>query len=351
MRTVARPMPKAKKPARPSFPIPWGLGIVLAVYAAGVYAYIKYTYWEAPEYQAAVHYAKAIRLLGVDDGRKCTQQELERALDHILEAAKLVPEEKGFADESERLRWRFEERHFKLPEEFRRRMELVSSHAQRIDQERQAWLVVSQRDKGWAPDQVLAGPERTLWIAVPGGALIIAFWAYTRFSGRAVREREKEEGLKEEERELQEMGKFRAGLAGAESKVRQILEEAEREEEEGGATSVQPMFQPKKRPTVYRPLSHAADDEAPGTSDTEEDPATRRRPPSLATPAVRRPPTGQIPAVKKSVIEAVADEDAKTAEDPVEPVPRPRQASQARPAVSRGAPVSSATAPPPKRKG
>jgi hypothetical protein len=154
------------------------------------------------------------------------------------------------------------------------------------------------------------------------------------------------------------MGKFRAGLAGAESKVRQILEEAEREEAEGGATSVQPMFQPKKRPTIYRPLSHGADDEGADASDTEEEPPTRR--PALATDqvgkrpptaqAVRRPPTGQIPAVKKSVVDAVA-EDAKTAEDPVEPAPRPRQASQARPAVSRGAPVSSATAPPPKRKG
>ena len=31
-------------------------------------------------------------------------------MDHVLEAARLMPEEKGFADESERLRWRFEER-------------------------------------------------------------------------------------------------------------------------------------------------------------------------------------------------------------------------------------------------
>ncbi len=358
-------MPPAKKPARQPFPIPWGLGIVLVLYAGLVYGYIWYTYWQAPEYQAAVHYAKAIRLLGVDDGRKCTQQELERALEHVLEAARLMPEEKGFADESERLRWRFEERRFKLSEEFRRRLELVSSRAQRIDQERKAWLVVGSHDKGWAPDQLLAGPERTLWYAIPGGVLIIAFWGYTRFTGRAARERMKEEGLQEEEREIEEMAKYRSGLASAESKVRQILAEAEQEEEAGGATSVQATFEPKKKPTVYRPLSQARpavsrrEEAAP---DAEEQPAPRTRPPTGARPAVRRPPTGQvpaarrpptgqIPAVKKSVTEAIADDEPKTDEETIEPA-RARSASQARPAVRRpAAPVSSATAPPPKRKG
>lgn len=91
---------------------------------------------------------------------------------------------------------------------------MMSGNTRRIEQERKAWLVLGQRDRGWAPDQLLRGPERVVLWSIPGSVLIIAFWAYTRFSGRAARDKEHEEDLKKSEEEVERLGDFRRGLGG-----------------------------------------------------------------------------------------------------------------------------------------
>lgn len=201
-----------KKTKAPPFPFPWGLLVVLAIYVAGVYGYVWKTYWESPDYQAAQHYAKALTLLGVDDGRRSPPAELEAAFGHVLEAAVLVPENHFLAQHTERLRWRFEERGLKLNADYARKAELVSKSAQRIEEERSPWLVVGARDKGWAPDQLLAGPERVLWWSLPGFVLIIAFWGYGQFNSRGARERDHEANLRAAEAEAAELGRWREGL-------------------------------------------------------------------------------------------------------------------------------------------
>ena len=50
-----------------------------------------------------------------------------------------------------------------------------------------------------------------LW-SIPGGVLIIAFWTYTRFSGKALRAKEHEAELKKAESEVEHLGDFRRGL-------------------------------------------------------------------------------------------------------------------------------------------
>ncbi|MER2560392.1 MAG: hypothetical protein ABTQ32_06730 [Myxococcaceae bacterium] len=281
-----------KKPPRAKFPVPWGLFVVLAVYALAVFGYIWKTYWESPEYQAAEHYAQALSLLGVDDGRKCTQPQLEAAFGHVLEAARLIPENKDLATHTERLRWRFDERGFKLNPDFARKAELVSKAAQRVEEERSPWLAVGSRDRGWAPDQLLAGPERVVWWSSPGVVLILAVWVYGQFGAKKAREKEHEENLKKAEADAQKLGSWRDGLGEAPRKY-----DAPDEEDEGDSTIAEPPPAPKPRttnsgrPAVARtssPGRPAVSKSSPGR------PAVKS---SAGRPAVKS--SGSRPAVKR----------------------------------------------------
>ncbi len=272
------PSTPAKKPeaARPKFPVPYGLFVVLAVYAACVYGYIWTYYWNSPEYKATLGYARALMILGVDDGRRCTEAQLVTAFEATLEAARLMPDERQLVDHLENLRHRFEERKFKLKPELIKKVEMMSANTMRIEQERKAWLVVGSRDRGWAPDQILAGPERVVLWSIPGGVFIIAFWAYTRFSGKAARDREHEEALKREEAELDHLGDFRRGLKPSRP--------APKVEDDGDTVAEPPRPRPKTTGGV-KAVSR------PPTSSSGVKAVTR--PPSLTSrPAVKkRPPS------------------------------------------------------------
>ena len=259
--------------------MPYGLFVVLAVYAAAVYGYIWTNYWNSPEYKAALGYARALMILGVDDGRKCSEAQLISAFEATLEAARLMPDERQLVDHLESLRHRFEERKFKLKPELIKKVEMMSANTMRIEQERKAWLVVGSRERGWAPDQLLAGPERVVLWSIPGGVLIIAFWAYTRLSGKALRAREHEANLKKDEAEVEHLGDFRRGL-GASRPTPQVEDDAD--------TMADPP-PPRPRPktstgvkAVARPVSNPA-----------------RPPTSAGVKAITRPPALTGPPVKK----------------------------------------------------
>jgi hypothetical protein len=72
-------------------------------------------------------------------------------------------------DHLEDLRHRFEERKFKLNKEWVNAVEMMSARTLRIEQDRAAYLVVGSRARGWAPDQLLKGPERVVLWSIPGG--------------------------------------------------------------------------------------------------------------------------------------------------------------------------------------
>ncbi len=265
----AAPKPEEKK--RPSFPVPWGLFVVLAVYAAAVYGYIWATYWDNPEYKAALSYAKALLILGVDDGRRCSEAELVKAFELTLESARLMPEERQLVEHLENLRHRFEERKFKLSSDLKQKVEMMSANTLRHEQQKKAWLVVGARDRGWTPEQLLGGPRRAVLWSIPGAVFIIAFWAYTRFSGRAARAKEHEQQLKDSEHDVEALGDFRRGL----DKVRprpQVEDDADTYAE-SPPVRVRPPSQSGVKPVTRRPVTR------PPTSGSGVK-AVKRRPPS-----------------------------------------------------------------------
>ncbi|MDP3505362.1 MAG: hypothetical protein Q8S33_33795 [Myxococcales bacterium] len=270
-----------KKPPPPKFPVPWGLFVVLAVYALAVVGYIWKTYWESPGYQAAEHYARALSLLGVDDGRKSTAKELEAAFGHVLEAARLIPEDKGLAQHTERLRWRFEERGFTLNPDLVRKSELVSKAAQRVEEERSPWLAIGSRDRGWAPDQLLAGPERVVWWSSPGAVLIVAVWVYGQFGAKKAREKEHEENLRKDEAAAKALGAWRDGLGTS----------AREDDEEADATIAEaaPPSKPRTTSAGRRAVERASSPGRPAVSKS-----------SSGRPAVSKS-TGGRPAVRRKL--------------------------------------------------
>ncbi len=201
------------KQQRQPFPVPYGLFIVLGVYALGVVGYVYVTYWSSPEYLAAGHFAAATQLLGLDDGRKVSQVVLTEAYTHYLEAARLMPRVKELHERTEAMRWRFQERGFKLDHDLQMRAEAVSAVWARLDREEQPMLVVGLRDRGWQPAQLLAGPGRTFLYSLPGAVVIVVVWAWLQFSGRKVRQEDHEAELKKIEAEV-------AALDGNRSKPR-----------------------------------------------------------------------------------------------------------------------------------
>jgi hypothetical protein len=194
---------------RQRFPVPWGLFIALGVYGLMVCFYVYSTYWSSPGYQAARHWIDAQQLLGVDEGRSCSRADLEAAFVHMLEVGRLVPEEKWIHERIEAVRWRFDERKFKLDKDLEMRAEAVSAMHERIRQGRQAFLVVGVRDRGWAPEQVLSGPSKAVVWAIPGGAVVCLLWAWWRFGPNRIKAQEHEAELVKQEAEVKQLGAFR----------------------------------------------------------------------------------------------------------------------------------------------
>ena len=195
---------------RQPIPIPWGLMIALGIYALLALGYVWGTYWNSPVYQAAEHLEAAIGILGVDDGKTCPRPKLEEAFVHLLEAGRLVPQERWIQTRIEAIRWRFDERHFKLSEDLKMRSESVAMMHERIQSaSAHSYMVVTERERGWAPDQLLAGPGRVLWWAIPGGAVICLVWAWWRFGPTRVKAQEHEADLLKQEAEVKQLGDFR----------------------------------------------------------------------------------------------------------------------------------------------
>ncbi|MBK7863192.1 MAG: hypothetical protein IPJ65_32195 [Archangiaceae bacterium] len=188
------------------FPVPYGLFIALGVYALLVLGYVYATYWNSAEYQAAEHFVAAGELLGLDDGRKASKETLTEAYGHYLEAARLLPRVKLLHDRTEAMRWRFEERKFKLDHDLAMRAEAVATLWTRIQKEEEPLLVVGLRDRGWQPAAMLDGPRRTFLFSLPGALVILVVWGWLRFSGRKARAGEHEARLKSMEAEVAELG-------------------------------------------------------------------------------------------------------------------------------------------------
>lgn len=300
MSVVPSPAAPPKPPApRPKFPVPWGLFVVLAVYAAAVWGYLYQTYWTSPEYLAMQAYGEAMVRLGVKEGETCPEEDFLKGFDKLLEAANLVPEERELLKKLERLRYLAEARKIPLSKDQIRHVEMMSVRAKNIAEERKPWLVVGVRDKGWAPDQLAQTPKRVVLWSIPGAVLIIAYWGYLHFSAARVRAKEHEADLKKSEREVEELGEFRRGLGVSKSSLRPV-------EEDDGDTLAEPEPPPRPRPStggkpaVRRPATSSGVkpvSRAPTSSGAK---AVSRPPTSSGAKAASRPTTSSgKPAVKR----------------------------------------------------
>ena len=206
--------------ARRPFPVPWGLIITLNLYATLVIIYIWLTFWRSPEYQAAKHFEAAQAILGLDDGRKVSRAELDEAYREMLEAARLMPRVKMLHERTERLRWRYDERKFKLDPELANRAEALSMIWRRAEDEATPFLVVGARDRGWTPEQLLAGPMTIALWSLPGGVVILVIWAYLRFSAKRVRANEHEEEIQRVEEEIAQSERMKRRAINVPAKTR-----------------------------------------------------------------------------------------------------------------------------------
>jgi hypothetical protein len=208
----ARPSTIAARPViakRQRIPIPFGLFIALGVYALCVLFYVWFTFWRTPEYQAMEHYERALRSLGRDEGLSCPPEQLMDGFTELLEAARLVPTVKPLHERIEHLRWRFDERHLKLPIDLVRRAEAVSALYERARQEREPLLVSGVRDRGWAPDQLADGPGRAVLWSLPGAGVIVVLWAVWTFGPRRKRAEEHEQELVKLEKDVEQLAGHR----------------------------------------------------------------------------------------------------------------------------------------------
>jgi len=190
-------------------PVPWGLFIALGVYALMVLGYVWGTYWRSPEYQAMEHYQRALHLIGRDEGLSCTEQQLLDGYTEMLEAARLMPGVRPLHEKIEHLRWRFDERHFKLSHDLVMRAEAVSSLYERMRQEREPMLVSGVRDRGWAPDQLAEGPGQAVLWSLPGAGIIIVLWAVWRFGPMRRKSEEHEKELQQLETDVEQLAGHR----------------------------------------------------------------------------------------------------------------------------------------------
>ncbi len=187
---------------RRAFVIPYGLLVALGVYGLLVLLYVWRTYWNSPEYLAAEHLAAANELVGDDDGKKASKDTLTQAYVHYLEAARLMPRITFLHKRVEAMRWRFEERGFKMDHDLQMRAEAVAMLWQRIQQEQEPMLVVGARDRGWNAAAMLEGPQQTVLYSLPGLVAIAGIWAALRYSARRVKERDHEAQLKTLEQDV-----------------------------------------------------------------------------------------------------------------------------------------------------
>ncbi len=193
---------------RMPFPVPWGLLIVLGLYATVVTLYIGLQYWRSPEYQAAVHYREAYPVLQQRPGVPDKREELLAAYEHLLEAARLLPAATALHQELEKLNWRLD-RTGGVPRELQLRAGAVAELWRRIQEQHDPYLVIGAAERGWAPDQLVAGPARAFGWAVAGALLILAVWAYRMFGVRREREERREAHVQQTEREIEEIARQR----------------------------------------------------------------------------------------------------------------------------------------------
>ncbi len=185
---------------RRRFPIPWGLFILLGLYFGGVWGFLRYEYYNAPEYKAARHLRIAGQMLGEDNGMTAEASDLLKALDHLLAALSAYPDDPLAHQRIEAVVRRLQERNTKLPGEKQKQIDALALRYRRMNERGSELLIVGPRDL-WNVDYALEMPGRIARYSVFGGVIILLIWIYKSWQDRRYLERmvaERMEGRREE---------------------------------------------------------------------------------------------------------------------------------------------------------
>lgn len=196
------------KSGRRRIPIPWGLFILLGVYFGGIYFYLHYEYYNAPEYKAARHLSIALQMLGADDGLTAEVPELLETLDHLLAALTINPDDPYAHQRIETVVRRLNERNAKLPPDKQKQVDALALRYRRMNDLGSSLIVIGPRDM-WDVDYVLEMPGRIARYSIVGGLFIFVIWFYKAWQDRQYLERIAAERMEQRREESAAAGEGR----------------------------------------------------------------------------------------------------------------------------------------------
>jgi hypothetical protein len=172
-----------KRARKVKWPIPWGLLAMLAIYFGGVWFYTNWEYKNSPEYNASRHLRIAAQLLGDDDGKTVGKQVLTEAMDHLIAAVKLRPDNTFAWQRVELVRVRMVERKLKLNPE---QQQIIDAQGMRYraDQDRKtSFMPIGARDI-WDVEAVTSLPGQVAKRTLFGALIIVVIWIYKTLQDR-----------------------------------------------------------------------------------------------------------------------------------------------------------------------
>jgi hypothetical protein len=187
------------------WPVPWGLLCMLGLYFAAVLFYTRYEYFHSPAYRSSRHLLIVAKLLGDDDGLTSKKEELLEALDNLLAAIDIVPDDTWSQQQVEVLTRRLDERHVKIPQGMRQRLDSLGHRYRAIQDSRRSEFPVGARDI-WdldAPGNWAASVARRTTL---GALVVFVFWLYKTLQDRKHRVSLELARQTERRKELRDLG-------------------------------------------------------------------------------------------------------------------------------------------------
>lgn len=140
-------------PARPARKgkisiVPWGALFVLVLYGVGATLYVSASHYLSDEYKVSQLLRDADALLGSENGRNKTTQELEAAANAFLKALLVNPDSLVAHEGLKSIKWRYQERNVKFPERLARRHATLTAQSS-----------LAHRDEGGLFAQMPITPE------------------------------------------------------------------------------------------------------------------------------------------------------------------------------------------------
>jgi hypothetical protein len=182
------------------FPIPWGLFLLLGLYFGAVWGFLQYQYYNAPQYQAARHMRIATQLLGSDDGATADVPALLEALDHMLAALNVNPDDSLTHERIQTVVRLLKERNTVLPDDKQKLLDALALRYRRMHETSTDIVWIGPRDI-WDLDSILDMPAKILRYSVIGGVVILLLWLYKTWQDHKYLERLAAERMEERREE------------------------------------------------------------------------------------------------------------------------------------------------------